>query len=101
MADCGIDELIDGECSYISVDSDNIVSMSNSITHLNIRSLAPKVSELEMLLNLMNLPKVMLVTETWLSVYSPVVNISNYCLVSSPRNTGRGGGCCSLCTQFC
>lgn len=34
----------------------------------------------------------MLLTETWLSVYSPVVNISNYCLVSSPKNTGRGGG---------
>lgn len=57
MADCGIDELLDGECCYVSVDFDNIVPMSNSIIHLNIRSLAPKVSELEMLLNLMNLPK--------------------------------------------
>jgi hypothetical protein len=92
MADCGIDELINGECCYVSVDSDNIVPMSNSIIHLNIRSLAPKVSELEMLLNLMNQPKVMLVTKTWLSVYSPVVNISNYCLVSLPRHTGREGG---------
>ena len=42
----------------------------------------------------MSLPKVILVTETWLSANSPAVNVnvSNYCLVSSPRVTGRGGG---------
>ncbi len=92
MADYGADELTGDECSYISVDFDNIVPMTKSIIHLNIRLFVPKVSELEMLLNLMNLPKVMLSNETWLTVYSPVVNVSNYCLVSSPRTTGHGGG---------
>ncbi len=60
--------------------------------HLNIRSLAPKVSELEILLDLVGSPKVLILSETWLSVNCPMLNISGYNLISSPRKLGRGGG---------
>jgi hypothetical protein len=47
---------------------------------------------MENLLNLLKYPKVLLISETWLSNNSPAVNVNGYSLVSSPRCTGRGGG---------
>ncbi len=59
---------------------------------MNVRSLLPKLGEVEGLLQLLNFPKALLLSETWLTIDSPMLNICNYVFASSPRVTGRGGG---------
>jgi hypothetical protein len=90
MDDIHSDVIITGDCNYSDLTS--ACDLSDSIIHINIRSLAPKISELEILLNLLKYPKILLISETWLSNNSPAVNVDGYSLVSSPRCTGRGGG---------
>jgi hypothetical protein len=90
MDDIHSDVIIIGDCNYCDLTS--ACDLSDSIIHINIRSLAPKISELEILLNLLKYPKVLLISETWLSNNSPAVNVDGYSLVSSPRCSGRGGG---------
>jgi hypothetical protein len=90
MDDIHSDVIITGDCNYC--DPTSACDLSDSIIHINIRSLAPKISELEILLNILKYPKVMLISETWLSNNSPAVSVDGYSLVSSPRCSGRGGG---------
>ena len=60
--------------------------------HLNIRSLAPKVSELEFFLDLMGYPKVLLLSKTWLPVNCPM--LTHFWLMFNfvTRKPGRGRG---------
>jgi hypothetical protein len=65
MNDNHNDVIISGGCNYCDVTS--TYDFSNSIIHINIRSLAPKIGEIENLLNLLKYPKVLLFSETWLT----------------------------------
>jgi hypothetical protein len=80
------------DCNYHDLASINNIQFPNSIMHLNIRSLSPKIDELEALINLVGSPKVLMLSETWLNNVSVSYNVSNYSFVSSPRLRGRGGG---------
>lgn len=91
FADFDDSAFVSGVCDYLNL-SDVTKAFCNSFMHLNVRSQYHKVSELEALLNILGFPKVLLITETWLSPTSPLQNIANYHFVSSPRISGRGGG---------
>ena len=80
------------ECVYYDLTSIANIKFSNSIMHLNIRSLSPKIGELEASINLTESPKVLMLTETWLTNTSLSYNIANYSFLSSPRLKTRGGG---------
>jgi len=80
------------QCNYYDLSTVTRERFSNSNLHLNVRSLLHKVGEIDALLNLLGLPKVLMLSETWLEVYSPVLEINNYTFVSSPRRFSRGGG---------
>ncbi len=60
--------------------------------HLNIRSLQHKTAELEVLLQTCEFPKVICLSETWLSASLVLVSIPNYTFISSHRVLKRGGG---------
>ena len=81
-----------GDCDYYDLSVPLTVKFTNSIFHLNVRSLASKVCDIEGLINITGIPKVFMLSETWLSVNSHMLNIDNYSFISSPRCTGRGGG---------
>jgi hypothetical protein len=81
-----------GTCNYFHLTTRCTAHFSNSFFHLNVRSLASKLFELEALIGILNFPKVFLLSETWLSVNSVLLNIDNYSFISSPRCNGRGGG---------
>ena len=57
-----------------------------------MRSIRHKTAELEVILNLLVLPKVIMITETWLTSNTSLTNITGYSILSSPRTFGRGGG---------
>jgi hypothetical protein len=61
MNDIYSDVIITGDCNYCDLTS--ACDLSDSIIHINIRSLAPKISELEILLNLLKYPKVLLISQ--------------------------------------
>ena len=44
---------------------------------MNIRSLAPKIDEIESLIILLGYPKIFLLSETWLDSNSPLQQIPN------------------------
>ncbi len=92
FADYDDSAFISGTCDYFNLSSIISARFCNSFLHLNARSQYYKIGEIEALLNLLGLPKILLITETWLSPVSPVQNIINYHFVSSPRMSGRGGG---------
>lgn len=81
-----------GDCDYYDLSVPLTVKFTNSIFHLNVRSLASKVCDIEGLMSITGIPKVFMLSETWLSVNSHMLNIDNYSFISSPRCTGRGGG---------
>ena len=64
----------------------------NSFVHLNVRSFVPKTGEIEALFKIAGLPKALLLTETWLTTNSPLLNIDNYHFLSSPRVCSSEGG---------
>lgn len=67
---------------------------SFSLFHTNARSLAKKHQYLNLLLSSLTIHfSVTGITETWLSDNSsPIYNISDYSLIRSDRQSGRGGG---------
>jgi hypothetical protein len=81
-----------GDCCYYDLSTLPIGILTNSILHMNVRSLQHKLDEVEALVTLFKYPKVIVLTETWLKPDSVLVPISNYCFVSSPCIVGRGGG---------
>ena len=60
--------------------------------HLNVRSLYHKVQEIEVILNMLNFPPILTLSETWLKSDSLLTDIVNYSLVTSHRNVRKGGG---------
>ena len=89
------DDIIDHlkvRCVYHDLKSIANIKFSNSVMHLNIRSLCPKIGELEALINLTGSPKVLMLTETWLTNTSLPHNIVNYSFLSSLRLKSRGDG---------
>ena len=81
-----------GHCTYTNLASVNVDTFTNSVLHLNMRSIRHKTAELEVILNLLGLPKVIMITETWLTSDTSLTNITGYSIMSSPRTFGRGGG---------
>ena len=66
------------------------------IMHINCRSLANKITEIQSLITQCNV-NVLAVTETWLSKEEAEgVSIQGYHFVSKCRETGRGGGVTTL-----
>ena len=76
------------ECSYCDIQP----LFANSHVHLNVRSLIHKVNKLERLLASLNLPKVVLLSETWLNETNALADIANSSFIWSPRIFGRGEG---------
>ena len=65
-----------GDCAYTNLASVNVDTFTNSILHLNMRSIRHKTAELEVIPNLLGLPKVVMITETWLTSDSSLTNIT-------------------------
>jgi hypothetical protein len=55
------------DCEYHDLSTISNISFSNSLMHLNIRSISKKLGELEALINLTGSPKVLMLSETWLT----------------------------------
>jgi hypothetical protein len=84
------DAFVNNNCLYYDVTSSP--SLNNSIVHLNIRSLVNKINELTGLLHVLDFPKIVMLSETWINANSPPTDIDNYIFVSSPRSTTSMGG---------
>ena len=60
--------------------------------HLNVKSVSPKLSKIQGLLNLLGFPKIFMLSETWLAQNSFLESVENYSFISSLRTTNRWGG---------
>ena len=78
-------------CDHVDLFSVKSLQVGNLFVHLNIKSLVPKLAELEALLSVLGMPKLVLISETWLSQKSVAINIDNYCLIPSPLSKNCGG----------
>ncbi len=87
-------EFSTGDCTYYELADTNNLNFDDSflLAHLNVRSLFNKVGEVDAVINLLNFPKLLLLSETWLTIDAPLLNIDSYYFISSPRMKGRGGG---------
>ena len=85
------DNNINTNCTYVDLSLTNL-SFNDYFVHLNVCSLKNKVSELESLITLLNFPKVVLLSETWLSSDIDLINITNNSFISSYRKNRHGGG---------
>ena len=83
--------LLSGDCVYYELTNPRLTSFTNSVIHLNIRSLRNKIPELECIINLLKYPKLIMLPETWLRMNSPFPNIDNYTFISSPRISNTHG----------
>ena len=81
-------------CDYVeNVPSNNRGDLT--IIQLNIRGIGSKISELKSLIDhpLKNcVPDIILLSETWLTPFSPIINIPGFEFVQNPRIDKRGGG---------
>jgi hypothetical protein len=82
---------LNSTCAYVDVTA-LPHDISNSIMHLNVRSIFHKVAEIEGVLSLLGFPKALLVSETWLDLNTTISAVTNCSFISSPRLSGRGGG---------
>ena len=57
--------------------------------HLNVRSVSPKLPEIQGLLTLLGFRKRFMLSETWLAQNSFLESDENYSFISSPRTTNR------------
>ena len=80
-----------GDCTYTNLSSVNVDTLTKSVLHFNMRSIRHKTAELEAILSLLGLPKVVMITEAWLTSDTSLTNITGYSLLSSPITFGRGG----------
>ena len=79
------------DCNYYDLTTHGS-SFNSTIMHLNVRSLYHKVQEIEVILNMLNFPPILTLSETWLKSDSLLTDIVNYSLVTSHRNVRKGGG---------
>ena len=71
-------ELLNGDCCYLDLSTVPPNQFLNSFIHLSVRSLVRKTGEIEALFKIAGLPQALLLTETWLTTNSPLLNIDNY-----------------------
>ena len=90
--DCSLDEF--DQCDY--VDSDYTCNVDDlCVIQLNIRGLCSKQSQLKQMIdNCMSerIPDMVILCETWLTLFSPSVTIPGYDLCHKDRQSKRGGG---------
>ena len=84
--------MIEGDCNYCDLTSLNSFNISDSITHLNIRSLRNKSDELNSIISMLHFPNVIYISETWLEINEHIENLNNYFFISAPRINRNGGG---------
>ena len=87
---------IDDTCDYHDTDEKIQKSVLDiSILQLNVRGLASKRDELELLLKNIeksSMPDVVILCETWLTPSSPPLNFTGYDFISKNRIHKKGGG---------
>jgi hypothetical protein len=81
-----------GTCDYFNVNNVTVERFCNSILHINIRSLSHKTCHIEVLLNMLGFPKIVMLTEVWITHNTPALDIDGYTLLTSPRLSNRWGG---------
>ena len=70
-----------GNCAFTNLASVNADKFTNKVLHFNMRSIRHKTAELEAILNLYGLLKVVMITETWLTSDISLTNITGYSLL--------------------
>ena len=60
--------------------------------HLNVRSVSPKLPEINGLLTLLGFSKIFTLSETWLAQNSVLESVENYSFISSLCTTNRWSG---------
>ena len=87
---------IDDNCDYHDTEDKIEKSVLDiSILQLNVRGLASKRDELELLLKNIeksSMPDVIILCETWLTPSSPTLNVNGYDFINRHRTHKRGGG---------
>ena len=66
-----------------------------TIIQLNIRGVGSKISELKSLIDHSienNVPEIVILSETWLTPFSPILDIPGFEFVHEPRKEKKGGG---------
>ena len=86
------EDIIEGYCNYCNLTSSNTFKFSNSVTHLNIKSLRNKSDELNSFISMLHFPNGICISETWLKINEQIENLNNYFFISAPRIKGNGGG---------
>ena len=84
--------MIEGDCNYCELASLNSFKFSNSIAHLNIRSLRKKSDELNSIVSMLHFPNFICISETWSKINEKIENLTNYFFISAPRINGNDGG---------
>ena len=85
-------EFHSGFCTYFDLNSLSNRKFVNSFMHLNVRSVSPKLPEIQGLLFLLGFPKIFMLSEIWLAQHSFLESVENYFFISSLRITNRWGG---------
>ena len=85
-------DLSSGDCWYYDLSNLSDYPFSNSILHLNVRSFKYKLNDTETLLMMLNSPKALVLTETWLKADKFLTKVLNYSFVFLHRVSGSGGG---------
>ena len=69
-----------------------ILTISNFITHLNVRSLGNKTDKMSIIILILNFPTVICLSEIWLKANEQIEEVPNYIFISTPWITGAGDG---------
>ena len=84
------------DCDYIDLENNvNVTDKDLSVVQLNIRGLSSKTSDLNHLINHLQIsghPDILLLCETWLTENSPPIKIPGYSIVKKNRTTKKRGG---------
>ena len=78
------------QCDYVLRHTTN--SSDLSIVQLNVRGITSKRSRIQHLLNNTHEADILLLCETWLTPFSPNINVPGYEFYHIDRQSKRGGG---------
>ena len=93
-------DLSSGDCCYYDLNNLSDYPFTNSVLHLNARSLKNKLNDnIEIFLKMLNSAKALVLTETWFKGVSFLVNVLNYSFVSSYRVSSSGGSV-GMCLNY-
>lgn len=86
LCESNVNEFSSGQCNYYNLTTNGNINLPDLFlsAHLNIRSLSHKVSRVYAVLNVLSHPKRLLLTETWLSLDSSLLNFDCYSFISPP-----------------